>query len=183
MLAEARKLSESERLEITFMHGRAEGTGLPDASADVVTAGQCWHWFDQAAALREVQRLLGDSGRLVIAYFDWLPLPGNVVAATETLIEQYNPEWRMGGGCGMHPHYLADLSVAGLSRIETFSYDLDVAYSIEAWRGRIRASAGIVALLDDEAERFDADLGGLLSEGFGEVLAVPHRVWVVVADH
>jgi SAM-dependent methyltransferase len=37
----------------------AEQTGLPDGSADVVTAAQAWHWIDPDAGAREVARLLG----------------------------------------------------------------------------------------------------------------------------
>ena len=36
-------------------------------------------------------------GTLVIAHFDWIPLPGNVAEATERLIETHNPAWTMGG--------------------------------------------------------------------------------------
>jgi SAM-dependent methyltransferase len=42
--------------------GRAEATGLPDASVDLIAAGQAFHWFDQAAARAEFQRILrGDA--------------------------------------------------------------------------------------------------------------------------
>ena len=69
-----------------YVTARAEQTDLPDASFDVVTAGQCWHWFDRPKAAQEVRRLLVSKGWLVIAHFDWIPLPGNVVEATEKLI-------------------------------------------------------------------------------------------------
>ncbi len=182
MLAQARELSARENLAIEFVEGTAERTGRADSSCDVLTAGQCWHWFDADAALVEARRVLRDGGKLVIAYFDWLPLAGNVVEATERLIESHNPEWRMGGGRGIHPRYLPAVSDAGFGNIETFSYDLDVPYSAEAWRGRIRASAGIVALTAEAAGEFDAALADLLARDFGADLAVPHRVWAVVAD-
>ncbi|GAA2310860.1 class I SAM-dependent methyltransferase [Glycomyces scopariae] len=44
--------------------GSAEALGLPDASADVVTAGQAFHWFDRAAALPEIRRVLRPGGVL-----------------------------------------------------------------------------------------------------------------------
>lgn len=36
----------------------AEATTLPDASVDMVLAGQAFHWFDQPAARREFERIL-----------------------------------------------------------------------------------------------------------------------------
>ncbi|WP_260460264.1 hypothetical protein [Streptomyces sp. WAC04114] len=60
-----------------------------------------------------------------------------------------------------------------------FSFDLDVPYPPEAWRGRIRAGAG---LPPDEVERFDDALGRMLRGRFpGDVVQVPHRTWAVVA--
>jgi len=40
------------------LNGCAESTGLPDASVDLVTAAQAFHWFDPAAARGEFQRIL-----------------------------------------------------------------------------------------------------------------------------
>ena len=42
--------------------GRAEATGLPDGSVDLVTAAQAFHWFDQTAARAEFLRILRPRG-------------------------------------------------------------------------------------------------------------------------
>ena len=148
----------------------------------MVSAGQCWHWFDRERAARESSRLLTPGGRLVIAHFDWLPLPGNVVEETERLIQLHNPAWTLGGGTGLYPAWLSDVAVAGFSDVETFSFDVRVPYAHESWRGRIRASAGIAASLDaDQVQSFDADHERLLRDRFPEdPLQVPHRVFAVV---
>jgi hypothetical protein len=108
---------------------------------------------------------------------------GNVVDATERLIEAHNPDWKLGGGLGVHPRWLRDLAEAAYRGIETFSYDVAVEYPPEAWRGRIRASAGVGATLPpDEVDGFDTALAELLRERFpGERLEVPHRVFAIVA--
>ncbi|MFE2431844.1 class I SAM-dependent methyltransferase [Streptomyces sp. NPDC059373] len=48
--------------------GTAEATGLPDASADAVVAAQSWHWFQEAGALAEVERLLRPGGALALVW-------------------------------------------------------------------------------------------------------------------
>ncbi len=183
MLEEGRRLAAESGLEVELRIGRAEQTGLPDGCADVVVAGQCWHWFDRRAATSECTRILGPDGKLVIAHFDWLPLPGNVVEATEHLIEAHNPDWKLGGGMGLHPHWLRSLARDGYRDLETFSFDVDTPYSPEAWRGRIRASAGVAAVLSqDRVEAFDRDLAALLRERFPEdPLPIPHRVFALIA--
>ena len=108
--------------------------------------------------------MLKPGGTLVIGHFDWIPLPGNMVEATEKLIEKHNPKWKFGGGLGIHPQWPRDMAVAGFKNIETFSFDLDAIYTHEAWRGRIRASAGVGASLAPEAvAAFDDDLRAMLA--------------------
>lgn len=183
MLQAARELDAGAGVMVEYRVARAEDTGLPDAAFDVVAAGQCWHWFDRPRAANEAARLLRPDGMLVIAHFDWIPLAGNMVRATEELIEHHNPDWKMGGGLGLHPLWLRDLGEAGYRDLETFSYDVDVPYTPEAWRGRIRASAGVGGSMSAErVEEFDEELAGLLASRFpGALLRVPHRVFAVLA--
>jgi SAM-dependent methyltransferase len=175
--------TDGRSLATVYAGGVAEAVPLRAHGADVVTAGQCWHWFNRPAAAREAARLLRPDGYLVIAHFDWIPLPGNVVEATERLIEAHNPAWKMGGGNGVHAQWLTDLGTAGYREIESFSYDTFAPYTPAGWRGRIRASAGIGASLPPaEVEAFDRALAELLAQRFpGDELAVHHRVFAVIA--
>lgn len=184
MLDEARRLDRAAGVVVDYIEARAESTGLAGASLDAVTAGQCWHWFERARAAREILRLLRPGGRVVIAHFDWLPLAGNVVEATERLTRQHNPSWRGHGGDGLHPRCLADLALAGFTALETFSFDQTVGYSRAAWRGRIRASAGVAASLDGAAvARFDAEHEALLARDYPEdPPPVPHRCWAAIGS-
>ena len=183
LVRQARRLDAAASVSIDYRTGSAELVPLPDAIADVVTAGQCWHWFDGPRAAKEFARIAKPHGRAVIAYLDWLPLPGSVVEATEQLIKQHNTSWHFDGGDGFHPESVPHLYAAGFRQFETFSYDLDVPYTQETWRGRIRASAGVGASLTaTRVQAFDAALDQMLSESFpGDVLQVPHRVFAVLA--
>jgi SAM-dependent methyltransferase len=183
LLAQARELDAEAGVEVDYRIGRAEETALAAGSVDVVAAGQCWHWFDRAAAAGEASRILRPDGRILIAHFDWIPLPGNVVEVTEKLIEAHSPSWGGGGGMGLYPPWLRDLGEAGFRDIETFSYDLDVPYTPEAWRGRVRASAGIGGTLSDpQVAAFDRELESLLAKRFpADLLGVHHRVFAVLA--
>ena len=181
LIEEAMRLDRESGVSVEYLVATAEKNGFSDGAFDVVGTGQCWHWFDREKAAREASRLLAPGGRLVIAHFDWIPLPGNVVEATERLIERHNPAWTLGGSMGLYPAWLSDVAVAGFVDAETFSFDVRVPYTHEAWRGRIRASAGVAAsLYPDQVKSFDEDLERLLCNRYPEdPLQVPHRVFTV----
>jgi SAM-dependent methyltransferase len=182
LLTEARRLAATRGAPIGVVRGSANMLPFADQSFDGVTASQCWHWFDRPVAAAECMRVLQPRGWIVINHFDWLPLPANVVAATEELILAHNPAWKGAGGRGMYPQWAVDVGSAGFAEIETFSFDIDAPYSHEAWRGRVRASAGVGGSLPaDAVARFDAELAELLAGEFPEEpLLTPHRAWALV---
>ena len=183
LLAKALELDRAAGVEVKQVRARVENADFAPASFDLVTAAQCWHWFERARTAALVRKWLRPGGRLLIAHFDWLPLNGNVVQDTERLILTCNPAWTLHSGSGLHPAWLKDVAEAGFTELRTWSFDLDVAYSHEGWRGRIRASAAIGAVLDEaKVKRFDAELAGMLASRHPqEPLAVPHRVWALRA--
>jgi len=183
LMLEARRLDAEAQTTMNYMRGRAEVLPFRTASFDAVMAGQAWHWFNRDRAAVEAYRVLKSGGHLLLAHFDWIPLPGNVVEATEALIVKHNPEWKLGGGIGIHPRWLRDAAIAGFRDLETFSFDVMAPYTHEGWRGRIRASAGIAAQLSPErVESFDRELAQTLAERFPEEpMAVHHRTFAIVA--
>jgi SAM-dependent methyltransferase len=178
MMEQAKALGAAEGVSVEYRVAKAEATGLPDAAFDLVSAGTCWVWFDGAAAANEAKRVLKPGGHLMIAMLAWLPLDENIVAATEHLIEKHNPGWKLGGYEADAAPYMRDLARAGFEARESFSVDYDVEYSHEAWRGRIRASAGVSAnLAPDAVAAFDAEHAAMLARDFpADALQVPHRI-------
>ncbi|MCM2990057.1 class I SAM-dependent methyltransferase [Bacillus safensis] len=183
LIIEAKKIAEEKGLNIKYVNSTAESLPFKENQFDTVTAAQCWHWFDKEKVLQEINRVLKIDGKLVIIHLDWLPLKENVVAKTEELIISFNPSWSGGGGNGMYPAWLTQVSEAGYREIETFTFDLNVNFSHQAWRGRIRASAGVGASLSDkDVKIFDEKLKSLLEKDFSETLIIPHRVFCLVCS-
>ena len=121
LMEQAAELDRDVGVVVRYVNAPAEDTGQDAASFDLVTAGQCWHWFDRPRAAAEARRVLKSGGRLVIAHFDWIPLPGNMVEATEKLIEKHNPKWKLGVDleyirCGRATWELRDSRISRRSR-------------------------------------------------------------------
>ena len=53
---------------VTVLAGAGERLPLPDASADLVTFAQAWHWVDVSATSGEVARVLTSGGALALVW-------------------------------------------------------------------------------------------------------------------
>lgn len=183
MLEAAAMQGEKGGFSMTWVRGTAEALPFPDQSFDLISAGQCWHWFEAPQACAEIRRCLRPGGMVVVAHYDWLPDPGSLAAATEALILKHNPQWQLGGGDGLHPKAAEDLRRAGFASCERVHEIVAQPFRPEDWRGRIRASVGIAASLDAaQVQTFDRELAALLAQDFpGEVLELPHRLDLTLA--
>lgn len=182
MLAQAARLAAEASLDTTWICAHAEETGLPEGSFDAVSAGQCFHWFDRPRAAAECHRVLRPGGRIVVAYFSYLPDPGSLAEATEALVLKYNRTWGWAGDDGRYFEALTDLEQAGFEHLETFDSVMPVAFTHEAWRGRFRACNGVLTQPLATIAAFDGELKQLLAERFSEPLLVDHRLWAIVLE-
>ena len=178
LLEVARRDAQERRLSIRFVEASAEATGASEESFDLVSAGQCWWWFDSDKTIRETNRVLAPGGRLLICDFSYLPLPGNVAGLTENLILRHNPGWPKAGWRGVHPEQVQALDQGHFREVESFSYTVDVPFSHEAWRGRIRTCNGVGSALDSsQVKRFDSELAEVLANEAPGELHIPHRIF------
>jgi len=175
-VAMARALGGAAGLTLDLRTSPAEATPFPDASFDVLTANQCWLYFDRERAIAEARRLLVPGGTLVTSHFSWLPRKDPVAAASEALILEHNPRWTAAGWSGVIPA-CPSWAAPRLRVRAMFFYDEPVPFTREGWRGRIRASRGIGAsLAPDAIARFDEAHARLLERIAPERFTVLHRI-------
>jgi SAM-dependent methyltransferase len=160
---------------------RAEACPFRSHTFDAVTAGQCWHWFDGPAVLSECLRLLRRGGTLVIAHFNYLPLPGSAAAASEALILERLPDWPHAGIQRMEGRWDEQLRAAGFRDLRSFAHEIDVAFTHDGWRGRMRACNGVISLGPEHASRYDEALEAALRDHFPDPFVVRHEVFALVA--
>ncbi len=181
---EAHRLDLEWGVSTQYLNSTAEKTGLESDAYDIVASGQSWWWFDRQQALAEARRILRLGGKLVICSFDWVPIKGSAVEMTEQLIKKHNPDWNMDGGTGAHPDFLEDLEAGGFTNLKSGFHHLDALYTRDAWRGRVRASAGIGASLNDQQiQEFDRELANALNKlDSTDPLALPHALFAAVGS-
>ncbi len=172
----AKKLAQQENLNIDFRTSAAERQPFQDKEFDIITANQCWLYFDLPQTIREVKRLLTQDGHLMVSHFSWLPRKDEIARRSEKLILKYNPQWSAADYSGKIPAF--PKWAEGHFRLKAmFYYDEKIPFTIESWRGRIRACRAIgAALSQEEVESFDRAHEKLLRETVTEDFTVLHRI-------
>lgn len=147
-IEEARRLSAGNGIEYYVMP--AEKLDFPMESFDVITACQCFFYFDHEKVMPELHRLLKPKGKLLILYMAWLPEEDEIAGRSEELVLKYNPAWK---GANEHRHPIAIPEIAGryFTVIDRQEYDVRVPFTRGSWHGRMRACRGTGASLTAEA--------------------------------
>ena len=162
-IEQAKRLASEAGMNIDFKAVSAEKIDYPADSFDVITACQCFWYFDHVKVAPELHRLLRKDGKLVILYMAWLPFEDEIAGRSEELIHKFNPDWT-GGGETKHPIHIPDVMYDYFNMEEHEEYDLNVPFTRETWHGRMIAGRGVGASLSPEEElaRWDAEHRKLL---------------------
>ena len=166
-IKQARLLSNEVGMNIDYVVASAEDFDFPDNSFDVVTACQCFMYFDNKIALPRIHKVLNDSGHFCILYMMWLSDESEIAKRSIDLVSKYNPEWT-GGDVKRFtstetPEWAKDIVEASNSDLfETSSierFDVNVGFTRESWHGRIKACRGIGAssLSEERIEAFEKE--------------------------
>ncbi|MET0825454.1 MAG: methyltransferase domain-containing protein [Acidimicrobiales bacterium] len=147
--------------DIDARDGTAEALPLDDASVDLVTVGQAFHWFDAPTALAEVRRVLRPGGGLAMIWnvrdetVDWVRELGEIKDEVD-------------GGPPYRHHRDADWEglVDADGGYDAYTEDWFPNWqdaSVEIVVGRTASTSWISALPDDRREAVLDDVRALLA--------------------
>lgn len=139
----------SKGTDIDYHTVSAENIGFPDDCFDVITACQCFWYFDHKKVMPNLFRMLKPGGSLVILYMAWLPFEDKIAGASEKLVLKYNPSWS-GAGETRHPIYIPDLYKENFENVFHEEFTLKIPFTRESWNGRMKACRGVGASLTEE---------------------------------
>lgn len=173
-IAEAKRLANKSNMDIDFYAIATENVDFPDHSFDVITACQCFWYFDHEKVMPKLAKMLKPDGRLLILYMAWLPFEDNIAGASEDLVLKYSPNWS-GARETKKPIQIPDVVYDYFDMVGHEEYDIAVPFTREMWHGRLRACRGVGASLSEtELERWDKEHRALLSEIAPEEFEVMH---------
>ncbi|HEX7349289.1 MAG TPA: class I SAM-dependent methyltransferase [Rhodanobacteraceae bacterium] len=119
--------------------GRADATGLPDASIELVTVAQAFHWFEPVAARHEFARILHPQG-LAAIWWNSRRLTGTAfLEGYEALLQRYGTDYaavaeRYSNDAFMHTWFGAGLRA-------TAHFDHTQRFDFDGLRGRLLSSS------------------------------------------
>lgn len=161
-IEQAKRLSKG--MKIDYYALPAEQIAFPDRSFDVVTACQCFWYFDHERLMPKLLRMLKPEGRILVLYMAWLPFEDHIAYASERLVQKYSPEWS-GAGETIHPIAIPDCYLENFELVYHAEYPLSVHFTAESWHGRMKACRGIGAsLTETEIAAWEQEHRKMLSE-------------------
>ena len=138
----------SQGMDIDYYGLSAENIDFPDHSFDVITACQCFWYFNHEQIMPALSRMLKPNGRILVLYMAWLPFEDKIAGASEELVLRYSPKWS-GAGETIHPIQIPACYSEEFELVYHEEYPLDVPFTRESWNGRMKACRGIGASLTD----------------------------------
>ena len=143
----------SEGMNIKYFATPTEQLDFPDGSFDVITACQCFWYFNHEKVCTDFYRMLKPNGRILVLYMAWLPFEDKIAAESEKLVLKYNPAWT---GCGekRHPIFIPECYNEKFELVYHDEYSINVPFTRQSWNGRMKACRGVGASLSE------ADIAG-----------------------
>ena len=179
-IEQAKILADTGKMNIDFMAVSTEELDFPKESFDVITACQCFWYFDHEKVMPKLAEWLKPEGKLLILYMAWLPFEDKIAGASEELVLKYSPDWS-GARETRHPIWIPDVAMDYFTLEEHHEYDLMVPFTRETWHGRMRACRGVGAsLLPEELTRWDKEHRELLNRIAPEEFEVLHYAALAV---
>ena len=120
------------------IEGDAENTGLADASVDLVTAAQAFHWFDNDASKTEFNRILKPGGRLALIW-NQRRLEQPFQQAYEALLRKLAPEYGKVNHMNLGDHDIARFFQPG--QMQVFHFDNYQQFDFNGLAGRLKSSS------------------------------------------
>jgi SAM-dependent methyltransferase len=146
---------------VAAVQGSGHALPLADASADLITYAQAWHWMDPAQALPEVRRVLRPGGVLALWWNQTDRSSGWERDQAERITAVAGPTWNRYSAYEMAERIVLPEDL----RTHTFDFEWERAVSLDTHLSNL-ASKSYIAGLGDGTAAFLAEERRILSEVF-----------------
>lgn len=139
----------SKGMDIDYYAVATEDISFSDCSFDVITACQCFWYFNHETVMPKLNRMLRQGGSILVLYMAWLPYEDRIAGASEGLVLKYNPSWS-GAGETKRQIDIPDCYKENFELAYQEEFTLRIPFTRESWNGRMKACRGIGASLAEK---------------------------------
>jgi len=173
-IGQAKKLAMELGQETEYLVAATEDVDYPDGTFDVITACQCFWYFDHERVMPKLARMLKPDGRLLLLYMAWLPYEDDIAGESEKLVLKYSPNWS-GAGETIHPIHVPPCVYETFESVYHEEYEIEVPFTRETWNGRMKSCRGVEASLSpEEVEQWEREHRAMLERIAPEGFMVKH---------
>lgn len=178
-IAQAKRMADQMQQNIKYLTVATENIDFPDNTFDVITACQCFWYFEHEKVMPKLSKILNTHGKLLILYMAWLPFEDKIAGASEELVLKYSPDWS-GARETKKPISIPNVVYDYFDVVGHEEYNAMVSFTRESWHGRLRACRGVGASLSNkELESWDKEHRELLEKIAPEEFEILHYAALV----
>lgn len=168
---EQAKILSKDFENIKYLTASAEELDFSDNSFDVITACQCFWYFDPDVIVPKIKKLLKPNGMFMKIYMGWLK-DDPIASESQKMVKRLNPNWSSGSPS------VKDLTTHYFENPHMESFITDLPFTRESWHGRMKACRGVLASMDEKTfavfEKEHTQMMNMLPEKF----TVRHKVFI-----
>ena len=169
-IAQGIKLSKGFT-NIKYTVSSAEDINYLENYFDVITACQCFWYFDPQVIVQKISKMLKPEGIFVKVYMGY-KLDDKIAEKSHKLVEKLNSNW---DGSSVS---LKDLEIHYFPEPHIEKFDVDIPFTRESWHGRMTACRGTLASMDEETfKKFEKEHSKIMSK-LPETFTVKHEVFI-----
>ena len=170
-IAEAKELSKGmDNIEYTVLS--AEDINFPENSFDAITTCMCFWYFDPNIIVEKIKKMLRPGGIFLKVYMSYIK-EEVITQDSNRLVKKINNSWN-----GAAPA-LKDLTTHYFEEPHMDSMIVELPFTRETWHGRMMASRGVMASMNEEQiALFDKEHRKMLEEKYPEEFTIKHKIFL-----
>lgn len=167
---EEAKILSKDFENISYEVSSAENMNFADNSFDVITACMCFWYFDPQIIVPKIKAMLKPNGMFMKIYMSYVR---NDMIASESwaLVKELNSQWSGRSG-------VKDLTTHYFDNPQMESFVVDLPFTRESWHGRMKASRGVLASMDEEAVKQFEEKHWKMMMKLPEEFTIKHKVFL-----
>lgn len=157
---------------ITYTALPAEEIDYPENSFDVITACQCFWYFDPHMIVPKIKQMLKPGGLFLKVYMSYLK-DDPIASQSHALVKKLNANWSAGSPA------IQDLKTHYFDNPQMENFILDLPFTRDSWHGRIKACRGVMASMDQETlQEFEIAHRKMMEQTLPEQFFIRHKVFL-----